>query len=171
MSDLPTAPGAEGPAANKAAKSLENTASRQFSIADLGDGEHRRLLVGAIANILSTDLAEMTYAQIVDGLPTGDVAYEARVALYGFHPIDHAHNELCPGMLEKAREFRDAFQPEILAFDSQVSEIPAANELWLIVERLAPPSIPRLLSRLEKIQDVSGRIGRRCNPPDCCHPL
>ena len=132
MSDLPTAsPGAEPPADNQAAENRETTASRQLSIADLGDGEHRRLLVGAIARILSTKLAEITYAQILDGLPTGDVAYEARIEPYGAHPIDHAHNELCPGMLDKARGFRDAFQPEILAFDSQVSLIPAAERLSL----------------------------------------
>ena len=122
MSDLSTA----SPADNQAAESRETTGPRQLSIADLGNGEHRRLLVGAIARVLSTDLAEMTYAQIIDGLPAGD---EARVAFYGSHPIHHAHNELCPGMLDKAREFRDAFQPEILVFDSQVSLIPAAESL------------------------------------------
>ncbi len=131
MSDLPTAPGAEKPAENKAAEILKTTASRQLSIADLGDGEHRRLLAGAIVRVLATELAETTYAQILDGLPTGDVAYEARIEPYGAHPIDHAHNELCPGMLDKAREFRDAFQPEILAFDSHVRLIPAAESMSL----------------------------------------
>ena len=102
--------------------------SRQLSssLADL-DGEHRQLLDRAIARILSTELAEMTYAQIIDGLPTGDVAYDARVPPYGAHPIDHAHDELCPGMLGKAREFRDGFRPEILTFNSQVSRFDLCN--------------------------------------------
>ena len=95
-------------------------ATRQLSIADL-DGEHHQLLVRAITRILSTELAEVTYAQIIDGLPTGDVAYEAIVPPRDGHPIDQGHNQLCPGMLDKAREFRDGFQPEILTFDSQVS--------------------------------------------------
>ncbi|KAK4157367.1 hypothetical protein C8A00DRAFT_40212 [Chaetomidium leptoderma] len=93
--------------------------SGQLSIADL-DGEHRQLLVGAITRILATELAEITYAQIIDGLPIGDVAYDARIQPYGDHPIDHAHEELCPGMLEKAREFRGAFRPEILTFNSKL---------------------------------------------------
>ncbi len=106
---------------NPPADSLgEAAAARQLSLDDL-EGEHRQLLVRAIARILSTELAKMTYAQVIDGLPTGDVAYDAIVAPHNGHPIDHAHDQLCPGMLEKAREFRDGFQPEILFFDSQVS--------------------------------------------------
>jgi hypothetical protein len=93
--------------------------SRQLSITDL-DGEHRQLLVRAITRVLSTPLAEITYAQIIDGLPIADVAYESRDQPYDGHPMEHAHEELCPGMLEKAREFRDGFQPEILTFNSEV---------------------------------------------------
>jgi hypothetical protein len=97
----------------------EGGESRQLSISDL-DGEHRQLLVRAITRVLSTSLAEMTYVQIIDGLQIGDVAYDSREEPYGAHPIDDAHEELCPGMLDKAREFRAEFQPEILTFKSQV---------------------------------------------------
>jgi hypothetical protein len=79
------------------------------------------LLVRAITRILSTDIAEETYAQIIDGLPISDVAFDRRVQFHKHHPILHqAHEELCPGMLDKAREFRDGFRPDILTFDSQV---------------------------------------------------
>lgn len=103
----------------QSAKKAPVSESRQLSIADL-DGKHRELLVRAIDRILSTELAEITYAQIIDGLPIGDVAYDSHTQPYNGHPIDHAHEELCPGMLDKAREFRDGFRPEILTFDSQV---------------------------------------------------
>lgn len=93
--------------------------SRKLSITDL-DGEHRQLLVRAITRVLSTPLAEITYAQIIDGLPIADVAYESRDQPYDGHPMEHAHEELCPGMLDKAREFRDDFRPEVLKFDSKV---------------------------------------------------
>ncbi|KAK4099869.1 hypothetical protein N658DRAFT_487252 [Parathielavia hyrcaniae] len=91
----------------------------QLSLADL-DGQHRQLLVRAITRILYTELAETTYAQIIDGLPIGDVAWDRRVQFITEHPITaDAHEELCPGMLDKAREFRDTFQPDILTFDAQ----------------------------------------------------
>ncbi|KAK3293434.1 uncharacterized protein B0H64DRAFT_326608 [Chaetomium fimeti] len=96
----------------------ETIETRQLSVADL-DGEHYQLLVRAIERILTTELAEFTYAQIIDGLPTGDVACDSTVAPYDGHPIDHAHEQLCPGMLDKAREFRDGFRPEVLTFDAQ----------------------------------------------------
>jgi hypothetical protein len=99
--------------------SQQETVSPQLSIADL-DGEHRQLLVRAIERVLTTELAETTYAQIIDGLPIGDVAYDTRTPPYKGHPISHAHEELCPGMLDKAREFRAQIQPEVLQFDAQV---------------------------------------------------
>jgi hypothetical protein len=94
---------------------------RQLSLADL-DGEHRQLLIRAITRILSTELAETTYAQIIDGLPIADVAYDSHDPPHDDHPLIEAHKELCPGMLDKTREFRDGFRPEILTFDSQVSK-------------------------------------------------
>ncbi|KAH6844655.1 hypothetical protein B0I37DRAFT_166406 [Chaetomium sp. MPI-CAGE-AT-0009] len=96
-----------------------DTTPRQLSFADL-DGEHRQLLERAITRILSTELAEITYAQIIDGLPTGDVAYESHIQPWGAHPIDSAHDELCPGMLERARQFRADFQPDALTFNSKL---------------------------------------------------
>lgn len=114
MSGQPTAPPI----------SLENaTETKQLSIADL-DGEHRHLLIRAITRILLTELAKITYAQIVDGLPIADVAYDSRVQPYKGHPIDHSHEDLCPGMLDKAQEFYRNFQPEVLTFRSQVRLIP-----------------------------------------------
>lgn len=93
--------------------------SRQLSLAQV-DGEHRWLLDRAISRILSTEIAEETYAQILDGLPTSSVAYDRRSPPHRNHPIAHAHRELCPGMLEKARKFRDDFCPDILMFGFKV---------------------------------------------------
>ena len=109
---------------------VETAAARQLSLADL-EGEHHERLVRAIARILATELAETTYAQIIDGLPTGDVAYDGVVPRYDGHPIDHAHDELCPDMLDKSRKLRDGFRPEILTFNSQVEFDPIPNS-WRI---------------------------------------
>jgi hypothetical protein len=110
---------------------------RQLSLEDL-EGEHRQLLIRAITRILSTELAETTYAQIIDGLPIADVAYDSHDPPHDDHPLNEAHRELCPGMLDKAREFRDGFRPEILTFDSQVSKhkrsVVAVDRPWLIVD-------------------------------------
>ncbi|KAK4245686.1 hypothetical protein C7999DRAFT_42773 [Corynascus novoguineensis] len=97
--------------------------ARKLFLEDLA-GDHRRLLIRAIERVLSTEVAEFTYAQIIDGLPTGDVAVNSRDQPYGYdqhlHPIYSAHDELCPGTIEEARQFRHEFQPEILAFDSKL---------------------------------------------------
>ncbi len=101
-----------------AAREVEPDA-RQLSLVDL-DEDHRNLLVRAILRILETEIAETTYAQIIDGLPIADVVDDTRYPPHGPHPVYDAHPKLCPGMLDKAREFRAEFRPEVLAFNAQV---------------------------------------------------
>lgn len=87
-----------------------------------GGFEHHRVLIRAISNVLSTDLALFTFAQIIDGLPTADVAWDCRYSnLVGAHPIEQ-HEDICPGVLERARQFRDNFELNILSFAPQVSQ-------------------------------------------------
>jgi len=85
------------------------------------DDVHRDVLIRAINNVLATDEAILTYAQIIDGLPIADVADDRRVTgIYGNHPIDD-HEELCPGALDKAREVSPQWDPATLAFSPRVS--------------------------------------------------
>lgn len=87
------------------------------------DAEHRRIFVRAIENILSTELAIFTYAQIIDGLPIADVAYDRRFpGLFGDHPIEE-HEELCPGALDKARELCKDWSPDAFLFNPEVYSI------------------------------------------------
>jgi hypothetical protein len=75
----------------------------------------------AISNLLSTELVLFTFAQIIDGLPTADVAWDRRYPdLHGEHPIEQ-HEDICPGVLDRARQFRRDFDPSILSFDPKVS--------------------------------------------------
>ncbi|KAK0752992.1 hypothetical protein B0T18DRAFT_314652 [Schizothecium vesticola] len=84
------------------------------------DDAHRDVLIRAINNVLATDEAILTYAQIIDGLPIADVAGDRRVTgIYGDHPIDD-HEELCPGALDKAREVSPQWDPATLAFSPRV---------------------------------------------------
>ncbi|KAK4171154.1 hypothetical protein QBC36DRAFT_340533 [Triangularia setosa] len=85
------------------------------------DAEHRAVFVRAINNVLSTELAIFTYAQIIDGLPIGEVVYDSRlVDLPEGHPLDTEHEELCPGAIEKAREVCQKWDPDILKFNPNV---------------------------------------------------
>ncbi|KPM38672.1 hypothetical protein AK830_g7870 [Neonectria ditissima] len=87
------------------------------------EGDHHHVLSRAIKNVLGTELAIFTYAQIIDGLPTADVAWDRRLpGISGDHPIDDVHEELCPGAMDKAREFYANWDPSILKFDPKVVE-------------------------------------------------
>lgn len=85
---------------------------------------HRQILDRAIRNVLSTELAQFTYAQIIDGLPIADVAWDRRLpGIMGEHIIDD-HETLCPGALEKAQEYYQEWDPSSLKFDPEVSRPP-----------------------------------------------
>ncbi|KAF5024407.1 hypothetical protein F66182_3493 [Fusarium sp. NRRL 66182] len=83
---------------------------------------HQGVLGRAIESVLSTDLAQFTYAQIIDGLPIADVAWDRRLpGIMGEHIIDD-HEALCPGALEKAREYYEEWSPKDLKFDLKTVE-------------------------------------------------
>ncbi|KAL2260052.1 hypothetical protein VTK26DRAFT_6081 [Humicola hyalothermophila] len=57
--------------------------------------EHYRVFSRAITNVLSTELALFKFAQIIDGLPTADVAWDVRSPdLSGAHPIEEHQDTL-----------------------------------------------------------------------------
>lgn len=86
------------------------------------DDEHASIFKTAFSRLLATELAELTFAQIVDGLPTKASFQEFHRYLNRTnHPVfalDHA--ELCPGVVEKTRQIRDAFDPMSLVFKAEV---------------------------------------------------
>jgi hypothetical protein len=88
---------------------------------------HREILDRAIRNVLSTELAQFTYAQIIDGLPIADIAWDRRLpGIMGDHIIDD-HETLCPGALEKAQEYYKEWDSSSLKFDPEVSRPPSSN--------------------------------------------
>ncbi|OAA47844.1 hypothetical protein NOR_02334 [Metarhizium rileyi] len=85
--------------------------------------DHYATFKQALSNILHTDLAELTMAQLVDGLPTISVyleGYAARKQL-GPHPIK-SHERLCDGALERTKQFCDNFDPSTLEFKSSLMQ-------------------------------------------------
>jgi hypothetical protein len=86
------------------------------SIRDV-DVDHYHAFTTALTNLLHTDLAELTYGEIIDGVPTADTW-----AIYdgSRHDIIETHRELCPGTLDAARQFRANLRLADLTFDSTV---------------------------------------------------
>ncbi|KAJ4264468.1 hypothetical protein NW762_005668 [Fusarium torreyae] len=96
-----------------------NAYKRRVPFHAITSDRHREVLDQAIRNVLSTKLAKFTYAQIIDGLPIADVAWDRRLpGIMGEHIIDN-HETLCPGALEKAEEYHETWDPRILKFDPQ----------------------------------------------------
>lgn len=74
----------------------------------------------ALDRILFADIAETTFSEIIDGLPTWDSWLEFDVWQEG-HPVDVlGHKELCVGTREKARTFRAEFDIYSLSFPTAV---------------------------------------------------
>lgn len=90
-------------------------------VSDVLDANHQRLFATAIWNLLSTDLAEQNFAQIIDGLPLKDVAFSLENPEYTRRDPVFTHVELCPGVLENTRMFRDSFNPRTLELRKDVS--------------------------------------------------
>ncbi|KAJ4310291.1 hypothetical protein N0V84_011043 [Fusarium piperis] len=86
---------------------------------DALEQHHQTTFRRALSNLLATEVAEFTYAQIIDGLPTVESQNESYPILAG-HPVyELDHRELCEGSLDKAREFRARFNPSDLLFKEQ----------------------------------------------------
>ncbi|KAF5002015.1 hypothetical protein FDECE_10757 [Fusarium decemcellulare] len=95
----------------------QSTTGNTFQSIDALGEYHKEVFLRALSNLLSTDLAEHTYAEILDGLPTKDSLRESYLYLEG-HPVyELNHSEICEGSLEKAREFRASLNPSSLRFE------------------------------------------------------
>ncbi|KAM0231661.1 hypothetical protein ACHAP5_010977 [Fusarium lateritium] len=93
---------------------MEPNETSELGTIELLDTEHFQAFEQALMRVLGTDIAEKTFAQIIDGLPTYESYAEFHWPQDG-HPATH-HTKLCSGMLDKAREFRSAFASEFLNF-------------------------------------------------------
>lgn len=82
------------------------------------DMEHLASFKQAMANLLSTPNAELTYAQIVDGLPISQT-YLMDHWFYEAFPV-LGHEELCPGIMDKTHDFCSQFDVMSLKFEPKV---------------------------------------------------
>lgn len=95
--------------------------SKALSDLEVLDDDHRNILDRAIGNILSTEVAELTYAQILDGLPTERSLWDTFDYVQDHLVKNIGHNEICPGFVEKARNLRTKFELNRLDFALKVT--------------------------------------------------
>ncbi|KAI0153026.1 hypothetical protein GGR57DRAFT_468578 [Xylariaceae sp. FL1272] len=107
-----------------AAEEIE-TSIRKLSVDSL-DSAHSAQFSRSLENVLSSEVAQLTYGQIVDGLPIASVESDTGNNGMGVgleHPIhdeDNPHDKLCPGVMERLQELRDKFDISSLKFDSHL---------------------------------------------------
>ncbi|KAK7416156.1 hypothetical protein QQX98_005353 [Neonectria punicea] len=111
-----------------------------------------------VRNTLATNVAEFTYAQILDGLPTGSSFRNSR-AFVKDHPVHvMQHLGLCPGSLNRAREFRNQFDFAKLKFQFRplIDFQPAApdsEEYKLRLAELVVVACPQIGAYLFELDD------------------
>jgi hypothetical protein len=82
---------------------------------------HREILIRAVANVLSSPIAKQTYAQIVDGLPSSDIAMDHYLRPFcSQHPLLEEHKEPCPGVPEEAEKLCSGLNAGTLLLPSTV---------------------------------------------------
>lgn len=89
-------------------------------VSEVLDADHQAIFATAMSNLLSTEIAEQTFAQILDGLPLRDVAFGMRVFEYNRSDPVFSHVELCPGVLDRTRMLRDDFDPKAMNLRADV---------------------------------------------------
>ncbi|KAF7563701.1 hypothetical protein G7046_g391 [Stylonectria norvegica] len=104
----------------------------------------------ALSNILATDVAEFTYAQILDGLPTVQSLTESFSYIRGHPVLEMNHAGLCEGYLEKARDFRSQFDPSHLRFEPSLLDA---------FQKTTPGSKTFNLRLIELVVDACHQIG------------
>lgn len=84
------------------------------------DAEHMAVFRNSLDNILITNIAETTFSEIIDGLPTRESWLEFDHWQEG-HPLDVLdHKQLCSGAREKARKLCTEFDVYMLSFPKTV---------------------------------------------------
>lgn len=93
----------------------------QFTDISCLDREHIEVFRQALTRILSTEVAGLTYAEIIDGLPTEKSFLEFHPYKEG-HPVFELHHaSLCSGVIDRIWRFRDRFDPQTLTFPQPAS--------------------------------------------------
>lgn len=85
------------------------------------DEAHQATFNTAVMNILSTKIAESTFAQIIDGFPLKDVAFGKTGHRNTIYDPIFKHTALCRGSMDKASQFRASVTPKEMEMEVEVS--------------------------------------------------
>ncbi|KAH9991313.1 hypothetical protein F4779DRAFT_249005 [Xylariaceae sp. FL0662B] len=132
---------------------------QRISLARLEEGPHRNILDRAIRNVLSTDISEITLAQIVDGLPLSEIerdTYTGHGYLTADHPLHQKHKQLCPGVLEKTRQLYSDFNIDSLQISTKLLHeyrisAPGSRTFQMRLIELAAVAIHQIAVQLYKL--------------------
>lgn len=139
-------------------------------VGDVLDDLHRALLQRALQNVLHTEIAATTYAQIIDGLPLKNVALATAGLLW--ESTLNSHERLCAGALDRAIQFRRSFRTRDMELDLEplrrYQAIPAgSSESTLPLIELVAVAIHHiavLLYKMENFHRASGiQMDRICS--------
>lgn len=129
------------------------------------DAEHFESLRQCLVNLLSTQVAELTYAQIVDGLPLASVYADDHWFHDGLPVMEH--EELCPGVLEKTQRLRSEFDILSLTLQPEVKYPFQFGLIYLSQLMIKFPdtsSISRYYIRLCSLETPALGVVRHCMP-------
>lgn len=112
-----------GPASNP----QDSESARKFTVDDLGSGEHLKIYTRTLVNIILTDVAQPTCAQIVYGAPLSKT-----LCLISGRPelthLVHQHSELCDGVRGKTAQLLDISNLHVSQYGFDESQSHTSNQ-------------------------------------------
>lgn len=94
------------------------------------DQAHQAAFGTAVSNVLSTKIAEITFAQILDGLPLKKVAFGNEGHSNAIWDPVFNHETLCAGVMDRATQFRASFDPRELDMEVEVGHELTLRVYW-----------------------------------------
>lgn len=143
----------------------------ESSILGIG-AEHGRAFKQALARILSTQVAEFTFSEILDGLPTEESFLEFHLRKEGNPVFALNHTSLCPGAVQKMRGFRDSFDPLTRTLPPNASTPGHCRRLQIISYAVVNTFAASFLFQPDSswhtgLRTEADRTYGRLLPPDC----
>lgn len=105
----------------------EESHVRKATVKDLGSGEHFAVYTRALERVMSTDVSQSTFAQLVDGAPLSQTLFSMPGRPELSHPV-YEHSKLCDGVHGKIGQILDTSNLHVLQFDFDVSQSPTINQ-------------------------------------------
>lgn len=94
---------------------------RKATVNDLGRGEQFAVYTRALERVVSTDVSQSIFAQLVDGAPLSQTLSLMPGRPKLSHPV-YEHSKLCDGVHERVEQILDSSNLHILQFDFDVSQ-------------------------------------------------